>query len=132
MQNRKSIKANFIISLRIIISYHNISHFRERENRRNTERPLRSNEDKDWRDSQNHWDIMACFHSISSFLLVRLPWQRVARLFLLGLNVINSISMYSLWLWCCLILIILWCWGYSCFPLQSYEFELLLKNAFWI
>ena len=102
-------KAKFCKSIKNLSShfrniyYQILGHFRERKTGENTERPLRSKEHKVWRDSQDHWGIMACFHSISSFLLVRLPCQWVARLFLLGLNLINSTSMYSLWLWCCLI-----------------------------
>jgi len=84
-----------------------LGHQRKRENKGKHRENLRSKEHKDWRKTQDHWDIMAWFHSISSFLLVRLPWQWVTKLFLLGLNVVNSISMYSLWLGCCVILIYL-------------------------
>jgi len=84
-----------------------LCHFRKGENRGKHRENLRSKEHKDWRETQDHWDIMAWFHSISSFLLVRLPWQWVTKHFLLGLNVVNSISMYSLWLGCCVILIYL-------------------------
>jgi len=84
-----------------------LCHFRKGENRGKHRENLRSKEHKDWRKTQDQWDIMAWFHSISSFLLVRLSWQWVTKIFLLGLNVVNSISMYSLWLGCCVILIYL-------------------------
>jgi len=98
-----------------------------------TRETLKSKEHKDWRKTQDHWDIMAWFHSISSFLLVRLPWQWVTKLFLLGLNVVNSIRMYSFWLRCCVILIHLMILILFLLPMfWSYGFEWWLKNTFWI
>ena len=73
-------KSQLVISFEEgIISYQRLllGHFRERKQGKIRE-TLRSKEHKDWMDSQDHWDIMACFHSISSFLIVRLPWQWVA------------------------------------------------------
>ena len=112
---------------------HILCHFRKRENKEKHRENLRSKEHKDWRETQDQWDIMVWFHSISSFLLVRLPWQWVTKLFLLGLNVVNSISMYSLWLGCCVILIYLMILILLLLSmLWSYGFELWLKNTFWI
>ena len=129
---RKKYKRHFII--RSEGRYHIVRcHFRKRENRGKHRENQRSKEHKDWRKTQDQWDIMAWFHSISSFLLVRLPWQWVTKLFLLGLNVVNSISMYSLWLGCCVILIyrmILILFLFSVF--WSYGFESWLENTFWI
>jgi len=104
---------------------------RPERNREKSRETLKSKEHKDWRKRQDQWDIMAWFHSISSFLLVRLPWQWVTKLFLLGLNVVNSISMYSFWLGCCVILIYLMILILFLFPMfWSYGFELWLKNTF--
>ena len=134
LSQRKMYKRHFIHQEKTVISDHIRPYYKRPErNRGKTEETKKSKEHKDWRKTQDQWDIMAWFHSISSFLLVRLPWQWVTKLFLLGLNVANSIIMYSLWLGCSVILIyrmILILFLLSMF--WSYGFESWLKNTFWI
>ena len=127
------IKAYFVHFKRNNSLEDSLGHQRKRENKGKHRENLKSKEHKDWRKTQDHWNIMAWFHSIPSFLLVRLPWQWVTKLFLLGLNVVNSISMYSFWLGFCEILIYLMILILFLLPMfWSYGFESWLKNTFWI
>jgi len=107
LRQNRPYKSPFVHFKKDLSLQDSLGHWRKRENKGKYRENLRSKEHKDWRKTQDQWDIMVWFYSISSFLLVRLPWQWVTKLFLLGLNVVNSISMYFFWLGCYVILIYL-------------------------
>jgi len=75
-------------------------------------------------DSLRHQGLVS---SISFLLLIRLPWEWVTKLSLLGLNEINSTSMLSFLVWYCMILV-----SHDIdVILDLYAFNLMDLNCYW-